>query len=377
MGIVPQEIVYIGYVGGLGGEAIQMLELAAGVAARGWPVTVIVPDLPRLREQGTLYESRPHLRIVLTPLIRFDTGMQNPLDVVRLLLPYRRSLLHLHTGDICIPRVTLLGLEAFREPAVFATIHAAYPEMAVGGGRARYWASVTQRRLRRVICPSRHGRLTQIGYGVPEEKALTIYNGVDTAYYAGGDGAAARRHLGIGKEAKLVVFTARLHPQKRPLDALAAFARVAAEAAEAHLVFVGDGPLEAEVRATTKRFGLEERVHLLGHRTDVPDWLAAADIWITTSDAENFSLSVIEAMAAGRPIVGTLCQGNDEILSPEENALTAPVGDVCALGEGLRRLLRDAALRKHLSAAACRTAQRFTRDAMVDRHLSLYEEADA
>jgi glycosyltransferase involved in cell wall biosynthesis len=368
----PREIVYIGYMGGLGGEARQMFELAAGVARRGANVTVVVPEMPRLHDFAAEYDECPNLRIELTPLIRFDTFAQSPKDVLQLLWMHRAPLLHLHTGDIAIPRMTLLGLEVVRGPRVVATIHSAYPDMAVGGIRAKHWRFSAAHRMERIFCPSRHGRAAQLEYGVPDARVATIYNGVDVARYASGNGANARRALGLDDSTPLVVFSGRLHPQKRPLDTIDAFAKMAADFPAAHLAMVGTGPLEEETRQRAAASGVAERIHLVGHQTNVPDWLAAADAWIISSDAENFSLSVLEAMAAGLPIVGTLCSGNDEILVDGENALTAPVGDIEALADGLRRLLAESERSARLRAGARRTVARFSMDAMVERYIAAY-----
>jgi len=368
------DVVFIGYVGGLGGEAIQPLELASGLAARGARVTMVVPALPKVADALHVYRDRPGLTLIETPLIRYDTFAQNPSDVLKLLAPLRSApVLHLHTGDIALPRMTLFALEALRPRHVFATIHCANEEMAHGGGRARYWASAANRLFQKIICPSAHGRRTQIGYGVRDDKSVTIYNGVDVARYAGGDGAGPRRALHIADDTPLVVFTSRLHEQKRPLDALNAFALVAGEFRSAHFALVGDGPLEQACRARVRELGLEARVHFVGHQNNVPDWLAASTVWALPSDAENFSLAVIEALAAGCAVVANWCRGNDEILKPGENALTAPVGDVAAFADGLRRLLATPDLRARLRTSAQATAQNFSRDKMVDMHELCYK----
>jgi len=378
----PDEIVYIGYTGGLGGEAAQMFELAAGVAARGRTASVFVPDLPGMSSFVEIYGGRPGLRVVTTPLIRFGGATQDPRRVLALLRPHRTAaILHIHTGDICIPRMTLLMLEALRPRNLFGTIHAALPEMTPGSARARYWASAVARRFRRIFCPSHQGRHTQTLYRVPEDKLVTIHNGVYVERYAHGNAAVARRRLGLEDEVPLVVTTSRLHPQKRPLDALEAFRRVVVgrgtvgESPRPHLVFVGEGPLEADLRARTEQMGLNGWVHFVGRQENIPDWLAAATVWLFPSEAEHASLSLIEALAAGCAVAANLCPGNDEVLIPGENAFTANVGDVDTLAAALARLLGDPILRERLGTAGRATASRFTQDVMVERYLACYDEA--
>lgn len=374
------EVVYLGYIGGIGGEATQPLELAAGMAARGIPVRFLAPDMDTMASMAEGFQGIPNLSIELTSLIQYDRLSQDPLKVLRLmrscLRPHtpggEQPVLHIHTGDICIARVNLLCMELLRPHRAFATLQSAKPEMAFGGPRARYWASVAPRRFQRIIAPSRHGRETQIAYGLPPSLVTTIYNCVDTRRFASGDAAVARRHLGVGENTPLIVSTSRLHPQKQPQDTIEAFARVAADFPEWKLIWVGAGPLEGEVRALVEARGLKDRVYFVGRQLNIPDWLAAATIWFQTSVAENFSLAVIEALAAGCPMVATTCSGNDEVLVDGENALTAGVGDVEALADRLRRLMGDASLRERLRPAAVRTAARYTRDRMVDEHLACY-----
>lgn len=370
------DIVYLGYVGSVGGDTLQLFQLAAGMAARGLRVKVIVPAVPNTKSFADRFAGE-NVVVERTPLIRFGL-VQNPVNVLRLVNGASRAapVLHVHTGDIAVPRLTLLAMDALRLPRAFATIHHPYPEdMAVGSPRARFWANAANRRFQAVISPSRHGRNAQVAYGVSLGRARVIHNSVPVEQYAAGSGAAARASLGLAPDAPLVVFTSRLHKQKRPLDALAAFARIAPEFPAAHLVFVGSGPLEEETKAAAAATGLGARVRFTGFVANVPDWLAASDVWLLPTEAENFSLAVLEALAAGCAIASTLCRGNDEVLVEGKNALAAPIGDVDAFAGVLRRLLGDPALRARLRAGARETARNYTIARMVDEHLACYRAA--
>ena len=368
------DVTLLGYVGSQGGDTIQMFELAAGLALRGLWVRAVVPDLETMRPFAEKYREFG-MTVECSPRIRFGR-FQNPANVLRLLREARAPVVHIHTGDIAVPRVTLGAMDLLRYPHAFATIQSAYAEaMPVGSPRARYWAEAAARRFHKVVCPSEHSARAQVAYGVPRERVQVIHNSVDTEWFGGGDPALARRALGLPPGAPLVVFSARLHPQKRPLDAVAAFARVAEAFPDAHLALVGDGPLRITVHQAVEAAGLKDRVHFLGHRADVRDWLAGATVWFLPTEAENFSLAVLEALAAGRPVLSTHCRGNDEVLRDGENALTTGVGDVEAMAQGLRRLLADPALRRRLGESGRQTARQFTRACMVEKHITCYNEA--
>src|SRR5437763_13310028 len=114
------EILYVGFILGHGGDAIQMLELASGMAARGRKVKVLVPTLEtcipfveRCRERGVPAER--------SPWIHADAfaARQNIFNLIRFFNAYRAPILHLHTGDVCLPRSVLLALDIFRPRHVF------------------------------------------------------------------------------------------------------------------------------------------------------------------------------------------------------------------------------------------------------------------
>jgi glycosyltransferase involved in cell wall biosynthesis len=155
------------------------------------------------------------------------------------------------------------------------------------------------------------------------------------------------------------------------------FAAVADTFPSAVLVFVGRGDLEDAVAEAAARFGLADRVRLVGYQTNVPDWLAAATVWLLPTERENFSVAVIEALAAGCAVLSTRCPGNDEVLVDGVNALTFSVGDVAAGASALARLLQGYDLRTRLRAAAQETAQAYTAASMVDGYRRIYERVSA
>jgi glycosyltransferase involved in cell wall biosynthesis len=370
-----EDILYVGLVTGNGGDAVQMLELASGMAARGPKVRIVVPSVEttllfaqQCRERGIPVERTSRLRVDILG------ARQNPLDVVQLFRSHRAGILHLHTGNDCLPRTVLLAMGLLRLPRAFVTVHSPYTSLTEGDARARAWATAAPRRFRTIICPSERSLKAQLRYGLPVELLKCIKNGVDVERFATGNGLRIRTELGLGPETPLIVFTSRLDPQKRPLDVIEAFSRVAADFPEAQLALVGTGALEQEAKIAVERAGLASRVHFPGYRTDVRDWLAAATLWTMPTESENFSIAIIEALAAGCPVLTTWCSGNDEILVDDHNALTFAVGDVNAMTQGLRRLLSSPDLRARLTSAARLTAQEYTLDRMVAAYVGCYTQ---
>jgi len=369
------DILYAGFVLGHGGDAIQMVELAAEIGRRGLQTRILVPELPttlvveeRARSLG--------LDLVRTPWIRADatSSRQNLIHLLRAFRDNRASLYHLHTGDVCLPRLALLAIGLLDLKPVVVTTHSPYATMALRSARARHWSHASRHQLDRIICPSDHSRRLQVDYGVPPEKVMTIRNSVDLEHYAGGDAGAAYESLGIDRGRRLILFTSRLDAQKRPRDAIRSFACIAGDFPDTDLVLAGCGAEESRLRELAAAERLSDRVHFPGFQKNVPDWLAAASAWIFPTESENFSLSLLEALAAGCPIVSTECQGNDEVLVNERNALTCQVGDVSAMADGLRRILSDSALARRLSAEARETVSTYSVSHMVDRYARCYNE---
>lgn len=366
------DVLLPGVVGGTGGASRLMLELATRLTARGLRVKVVVPELDtarifaeQCRAQGIAAECTPWL----LPRQERLAGLA---DAVRFLRRYRAPVVHYHLSDNVPSHLVLRAMDMLRPSRAFVTLHSPSEIPLPGTPMARRWAAAAPRHFNRVICVSERARRLQVAYGLPNTLVQRIANGVDLAQIAVGDAARARRVLGVDADVPIVTVIARVAPQKRPLDAVASFAAIAAEFPDAQLVFIGSGPLETAVRKAAADAGLGPRVRLLGQRTDIADWLAASTVWLLPTETEGFSVAVIEALAAGCAIVSTDCPGNDEVLENGCNAVVVPVGDVVAISAALRRLLSDAALRSHLGEAARRTAEMYSLDGMVDAHVACY-----
>jgi glycosyltransferase involved in cell wall biosynthesis len=376
-GSIPSatHIAYVGFVLGHGGDALQMLDLARGASERDARVSITVPEIPstetfaeRCRAVG--------VECVRSPLISVTTGgaRQGPIRISRLLRSTSAPIVHFHTGNSCLPRSVMTSLEVMRYRRCFVTVQSPYETIVPGSLRARFWAWTAARRLAAVVSPSDHATQFQLRCGVPAEIATTIRNSIDIAAMAGGDPAGPRAALGVGPDVPIVLFSSRIDAQKRPVETVQIFASVAAEFPRALLVFVGKGDLEDAVAAEAVRLGISDRVRLMGYQTNVPDWLAASTVWLLPTERENFSVAVLEALAAGCVVLSTTCHGNDEVLIDGENALTFAVGDVTGAAAALRKLLSDGELRNRLCVGARRSGQEFSVSNMVENYLALYEQ---
>jgi glycosyltransferase involved in cell wall biosynthesis len=168
------------------------------------------------------------------------------------------------------------------------------------------------------------------------------------------------------------VFTcARLDPQKGH-DVLL---RAAAHVPEAVFVLAGEGPQRPALEAQAAKLGISERVRFLGFRRDIPELLAASDVFALPSLYEGTSLALLEAMAAGRAIVSSAIGGSDELIDDGASGLLIAPRDADALVEALHRLLADEGLRSALGRYAReRVIRDFSPTAMADRVTRIYTE---
>ena len=152
-----------------------------------------------------------------------------------------------------------------------------------------------------------------------------------------GDAAAARRQLGVGPAVPLVVFTLASTGRSAPSRRCRIFAAVAGDVPDALLVFIGGARSRTRSSPRPPARGLAGRVVMAGYQTNIADWLAAATVWLLPTERENFSVAVLEAMAAGCTVLSTTCKGNNEVLVDGVNRRHV---------RGRRRRLRPGALRR-------------------------------
>jgi glycosyltransferase involved in cell wall biosynthesis len=212
-------------------------------------------------------------------------------------------------------------------------------------------------------------------YGIGNSRV--VWNCIPTDLYASPQTSrlAWRAKQGFSEEDILFVCVARFAPQKNHALLINAFAKGPACDAKAHLVLAGQGVLRAQLQERVNQLGLTNRVHFLGLRRDIPDVLGAADIFALGSDYEGNPLSVIEAMAAGLPIVSTAAGGVPELLQNGEQGFIVQPGHAEELCEAMMTLLKDPELRRTMgAAAAARAKQKFDVSAMVRAYEELYNE---
>ncbi|HJZ56204.1 MAG TPA: glycosyltransferase, partial [Gemmataceae bacterium] len=199
-----------------------------------------------------------------------------------------------------------------------------------------------------------------------------IENGIDTDRYGPAtDKAGLKQKLGLEPDRRYIIHVARHHPVKDQPTLLRGFAAAALPGVE--LLLVGDGPLRAKLEQLAVELRVTDRVRFLGIQSDIPDLMRAADVFALTSLSEAASLTLLEAMASGLPVVVTAVGGNPEIVRHEGEGLLVPRGDAAACAEAFRRLFREPELAARLGAAGrTRVRERYRLDRTVEQYYRLY-----
>jgi glycosyltransferase involved in cell wall biosynthesis len=200
-----------------------------------------------------------------------------------------------------------------------------------------------------------------------------IPNGIDSRRFAKPEARGPwRRANGFGDEDILIASVARLEPQKDPETLIAAFARVVSGRERCHLLLAGDGRLRGRAESLSGRLGLSARVRFLGQQNDVSELLCAVDIFALASRWEGHPVSVMEAMAAGLPVVATRVGGVPDLVEEGVSGLLVPPGDPAALGQALACLADAPPRRRSMAKAAKLRGAGFSADRMVTAYADLF-----
>lgn len=210
---------------------------------------------------------------------------------------------------------------------------------------------------------------------IPAKKVSVIQNGcsMERVDPSRAHPQGIRESLGFSEDDLVLIVMARLEPQKGHRILLQALALLRKGFPNMRLICLGTGALEGELKATVRDLGLEDSVRFVGFRSNVGDWLAAADIGVLPSFYEGLPLTAVETLAAGIPLVATSVDGTPEVVIDGETGLLVPPGDPAAMAEAIGRLARQPDLRRQFALAGRDwVLKRFTIRRQVEQTSSLY-----
>lgn len=361
----------------IGGAAHQLWQLAAGLDRQRFRVIVAAPDDGWLR--GRLQESAVEHRVIdFVRDIRLIDDYRAFLELRELVTRERPHVLHAHSS-----KAGFLGrwvARRCRVPVVIYTPHGFAFDQARG---PRAWFYLTLERMAarwadRIICVSDSERATTIQRRLTDPANLVIIrNGVEVRGGRDHGRGLLRSILGVSDECRIVAMIARLQRPKCPEDLIEAAALLIGRLGVApfRVVFVGGGALEPALKRQALEKGLADYVTFLGDREDVSDLIQDIDVLVLASSSEGMPYAILEAMAAGKPVVGTDAPGVRDLIRDDRNGFCYPPGGASELADALQRLLGDGQLRRRLGREGQRIAMAdYTAQRMIWETEDLYLE---
>ena len=350
----------------VGGAERHVVDLAVALSRREYEVTVacsVAGDLYK-----SLEEANVTVRSLLDQLVKRRVSAAYARALRRLAKDERFDLVHAH-------------VYASAAAAAIATVGTGVPlvvtehtEAVWRGRRARLVTRWFCRRTSRVIAVSDAVKRRLVKQDdIPPGKIALIPNAVPANPDSGSGTPPLRDEL---RDRPLVGVLARLQPEKGVATFLKAGAHVANIVPQACFIVVGDGPLRTELEVLVRRLCIEQNVRFLGFRSDPRALIELLDVLVVPSLTEGAPLVVLEAMAAGVPIVASAVGGIPDQIRHEGEGLLVPPGDPEALGDAVLKLLRDPGLARRMGASGCRkSASVFSHATMVARTEEVYRAA--
>ena len=349
-----------------------------GLDTRGWDTLLVHGTVDRGEREIDL--SDVHLRRRRVPTlvrpIRPLSDVAAFASLARIIRRFRPDIVHSH-----LSKAGLLARSASALTTSAPTVHTFHGTVFGGYFGERSSAAIVRaeqylgHRTSRIVALSDRQEQELVEYGITTPDRIRIVPlGLELSRFVGGSRDQARRALGIADDVVLVVAIGRLVPIKRLDRLLRAFGAAASRCPALRLSIMGDGPERESLVAAAGGIGIDGVVSFAGWTTDTPRWYAAADIVVLTSDREGTPLALIEAAAAGRPVVAVDVGGVADVVEDGVTGFVVARDDEAAFADRLERLAGDRALRESMGAAAPTRAGRYDADRLVDDLDALYRE---
>ncbi|MBE0613561.1 MAG: glycosyltransferase family 4 protein [Burkholderiales bacterium] len=351
---------------GWGGQEIRVLEEAAGMLDRGHRVSLLCPPQAPIYAEAT----RRGIPAVALPIAR--KGLRGIIAMRSWLLNNHGDVLITHSStDSWLAALSLLGMNP--RPVLVRTRHISAP---IPDNIATRW--LYQSATRRIVTTGERLREQLIRDNrYRPDSIVSVPTGIDLARYAPGDRAQAKARLNLDPALACIGIVATLRSWKGHRYLVEAFAGLKRK--DARLLVIGDGPGWGSLKQQVGQAGLDARVLMPGNQADVLQWLQAMDVFALPSYAnEGVPQALMQAMAAGVPVVSTPVGSIEELVEHEKTGLLVPPQDADALRTAIERLLEDGELGQRLAQAAREKVRLgYSREHMLDRMEGVFREATA
>jgi glycosyltransferase involved in cell wall biosynthesis len=370
-------IAHVAVTDGRSGTEQILLDLVTYFAAAGHELSVLVPGLPSLERFGREVQQAGARLEPVGPLFAADRSVtQTGRGMFQVLRRIRPDVVHFHVPWAPACYEGILAACAARVPVRIRTEQNPVPE--VQGAKQRLKMRLLDASIHHLVYVSQSNQRSHAAHlGRRLDRTSVIPNGVDPRLVSTtrnpGTRRAIRDRLGLPLEPVIALMMGGLIERKGPLD----FVRAASVAADLQpamrFAILGDGPLRAAAQQLAAELGIADKVYFLGHRLDARQQLGGFDIFVQPSHYEGMALTMLEALAAGLPLVTTRTDGVEDVLPGDRGALVVDIRDWSALGRAMAEAAGRPELRRELAAVSqWRVLDHFTVDAMCGRYERLY-----
>ena len=368
----------------VGGPALHVTYLARGLAERGYETTLVAGDVAPGEESMAFVAEQAGVDVVRLPgLSRALSPIHDAAAAWRLARIIRRlrpDIVHTHTAKAgAVGRVG--ALLSGRKPVIVHTFHGHVLRGYFGlGGTLLFRAieTVLARVSDRLVAVSPEVRDELVRLRVAPEQAFSVIRlgiELEPRVRFAGDPAEVRRRHGIPAEKFVVGWFGRMTAVKQTEHLLTTLTGLRERGIDALLLLVGDGDDRAGLEQRAHDLGIAKSCLFLGYQEDVAPWYAVCDAVILTSANEGTPVTIIEALAAGRPVVATKVGGVPDVVDEGETGFLVRVADTHAMAERLEILARDPGRRTEMGRLGReRVLRRYAVDRLVDDVDALYRE---
>ena len=369
----------------VGGPALHVTYLARGLAERGYETTLVAGDVARGEASMAFVAEQAGVEIVTLPgLSRELSPVRDALAafrLARLIRKLRPDVVHTHTAKAGAVGRTAALLAWPRRPVVVHTFHGHVLRGYFGTGGTLVFRAIETLLARasdRLIAVSPEVRDELVALHVaPRERFSVVRLGIELEprVHFEGDPAEVRRRHGIPEGKFVVGWFGRMTAVKRTDDLLTMLAGVRERGVDALLLLVGDGDDRERLEQRAHDLGLARSCLFLGYQEDVAPWYAICDAVVLTSASEGTPVTIIEALAAGRPVVATKVGGVPDVVDEGETGFLVRPHDTHALAERLEILAGDPVRRRTMGdLGRARMLERYAVERLVDDVDALYRE---
>ena len=305
----------------------------------------------------------------------FDRGCAKA--IARIVRDHNIDIIHAHQYSPWVYAAAARLCGARRAKVIYTEHGRPYPDMRKRKRVLANRLALLRLTHRITVVSSFIGKALQRCESIPANRIELIYNGIDPTPMLRPtvDPSLTRQALGIGKDQIMVLQVAGFRPVKDHATAIRAMSRLRGRYTKVRLVLAGSGETMTATRDLVKHWGLEDRVTFLGLRDDVRNLWHAADIGLLSSLSEGTSVALMEAMAAGKPVVATDVGGNPELVLRHKTGLLTPRREARDMALAIATLVDDAALRQTMGEAGRkRICEQFTQSRMHDQFTAMYEQ---